>query len=194
MTPLHHACASEHDNIEILKMLIDNAADVDVVNKAGESPLRVAINQKGLYSAKANYIRARGGKDIGPRAVQFSRSGVPPPPSPRPSSPPPPPPSPPPRLWWPQDHNSANHNIACDPNSSPDSNFPFPRNTSPDWFWHNSRLQGIADKFDALDDFQPAEFYGLSDADKETVSSMRREKARLARKEDERLLWGEDSS
>ena len=69
MTPLHHACASEHDNTAILKMLIDNAADVDAVNKAGESPLRLAINQKGPQSAKAKYIRTRGGKDIEARVL-----------------------------------------------------------------------------------------------------------------------------
>jgi hypothetical protein len=177
MTPLHHACASEHDNTAILKMLIDNAADVDAVNKAGESPLRLAINQKGPQSAKAKYIRTRGGKDIGPRAVQASRSG---PPAPQPQ------PQPAPRA--PQNYNPPNYNIACDLNSSPDRKFSFLQSTSPQWVGfrsrdassdsssHRAELRRIADQeFDFLDDFVPLEFKRLSPWDQSTVLEMVRE-------------------
>ena len=68
MTPLHHASASPFNNLAILGMLIQRGVDVDAVSKAGESPLRLAINQKGPRSAKASCIRSRGGKDIGPPA------------------------------------------------------------------------------------------------------------------------------
>jgi hypothetical protein len=165
MTPLHHACASEHDNIEILKLLIDNSADVDALNNALESPLRVAINKKGPYSAKANYIRARGGKDIGPRAVQLGRSG--------PLGPPqPPPPS--------QDYNTRMFDIVSSLEFSPVGEFTLVRSTSPPGFsWisedalsHRAKLERIAAQCDLLDDYKPSDFNSLSPADKRTVVDM----------------------
>ena len=149
MTPLHHACASEHDNIEILKMLIDNAADVDVVNKAGESPLRVAINNKGPYSAKANFIRRRGGKDIGPRAVQLVHTGPPASaPQPAPAS-------------APQNYNLPNYNFARDLQIIPDQKFSFLRSVTPPL--DGSRLGNVLRHNSMLGDYFAPSDLGILD-------------------------------
>jgi hypothetical protein len=176
MTPLHHACASDHDNIAILKTLIDEYADVDAVNKAGESPLRLAINQKGPQSAKAKYIRTRGGKDIGPRAVQASRSG---PPAPEPPAPP--------AL---QNYNPPNHNIARDLKISPEQDFSFFKSTPTRFdddmqrleeLNHYAKLASIAARVNFLDQYRPPEFGYLSPSEQsevENIAAKSREKVR----------------
>jgi hypothetical protein len=73
MTALHHACNSGPDDTEKIKLLLDEGgADIDAVNNAGESPLRLAINRKGAFSATARYLRDSGGKDLGPKPRQTS--------------------------------------------------------------------------------------------------------------------------
>jgi ankyrin repeat protein len=68
MTALHYACASDRDDVEILEVLLGKGcADVNALNRAGESPLRLAINRKGAFSATARYLRDSGGKDLGPK-------------------------------------------------------------------------------------------------------------------------------
>lgn len=174
MTPLHHACASEHDNIEILKTLIDKSADVDAVNNAGESPLRLAINKKGPHSAKAKYMRTRGGKDIGPRTVQASRSG---PPAPAPPAP--------------QNYNPPNYNIARDLKISPEQDFSFFKSTSTRLdddiqrlaeLDHQAKLKLIAAEVNFLDQYWPPEFCYLSPSDQsevENIAAKMQEKVQL---------------
>jgi ankyrin repeat protein len=71
MTALHYACASDRDDVEILEVLLGKGcADVNALNRAGESPLRLAINRKGAFSATARYLRDSGGKDLGPKPRQ----------------------------------------------------------------------------------------------------------------------------
>jgi ankyrin repeat protein len=73
MTALHYACASDRDDVEILEVLLGKGcADVNALNRAGESPLRLAINRKGAFSATARYLRDSGGKDLGPKPRQTS--------------------------------------------------------------------------------------------------------------------------
>jgi hypothetical protein len=73
MTALHHACASRRDDVEILKVLLEEgSANVNALNKAGESPLRLAINRKGAFSATVRYLRDCGGRDLGPPPRQTS--------------------------------------------------------------------------------------------------------------------------
>jgi hypothetical protein len=73
MTALHHACNSGPDDTEKIKLLLDEGgADIDAVNNAGESPLRLAINRKGASGATARYLRDSGGKDLGPKPRQTS--------------------------------------------------------------------------------------------------------------------------
>jgi ankyrin repeat protein len=73
MTALHYACDSDRDDVEILEVLLGKGcADVNALNKAGESPLRLAINRKGAFSATARYLRDSGGKDLGPKPRQTS--------------------------------------------------------------------------------------------------------------------------
>jgi ankyrin repeat protein len=57
MTALHNACTSDHGSVGKLKLLLDDGgADIDALNNAGESPLRLAINHQGAYSATAKYL------------------------------------------------------------------------------------------------------------------------------------------
>jgi hypothetical protein len=73
MTALHHACNSGPDGAEKIKLLLDEGgANIDALNKAGESPLRLAINCKGAFSATARCLQDRGGIDQGPRPRQTS--------------------------------------------------------------------------------------------------------------------------
>lgn len=172
-------------------MLIDNAADIDAVNKAGESPLRLAINQKGDHSAKANYIRARGGKDIDPSGVHVGRAAPPP-----------------------QRDNAHNRNIAHDgdfirdrkssPHQSITRGLRTPSSSSIDLIRPSSdlnefvlrnirglrhdqdidervhrrrHLEMIAAMIDVVDDFWPQDYKDLSYEDKCTVRAMASEHA-----------------
>jgi hypothetical protein len=73
MTALHYACNSGPDDAEKIKLLLDEGgAKIDALNKAGESPLRLAIKRKGAFSATARCFRDRGGIDQGPRPRQTS--------------------------------------------------------------------------------------------------------------------------
>lgn len=187
MTPLHLASASDFDNVEILKMLIDNSADVDALNKAGESPLRIAINQKGPYSMKANYIRSRGGKDIGAPAMPSNRTN-------RPG-----PPAPPPQDTSAHSRNGTqNLDFDLPPNvkqyfsTLPKHNKTPYRSTSPspldEEAAYRFKLEEIADMVDGLDDYTPSAYYTLPDSDRATVDRMVSERMAEKRKAHLRLL------
>jgi hypothetical protein len=76
MTALHNACTSDPGSVGKLKLLLDDGgADIDALNNAGESPLRLAINHQGAYSATAKYLIDCGGKDLGPPPHQTSPVG-----------------------------------------------------------------------------------------------------------------------
>jgi hypothetical protein len=67
MTALHYACSSGPDDTEKIKLLLDEGgANINALNKAGKSPLHLAIDWKGESSATAVYLALYGGKDLGP--------------------------------------------------------------------------------------------------------------------------------